>query len=159
MNVPPDKITILGYCLGGQLATNLSKKVNCKSLLLVSPITNFGEINKAYVESKNLGKRFHSRLKKFIVNSKIFKLFTSNKLSLYDDLEKVNCPVYLFSSKKDPVTDVKWINKLEERLPDKENITYIKTFEDGHKFTDSKALFIARIISEHIFHSRLNYRI
>ena len=152
LKVNPNDIAIMGYCLGGQVATNLASVVNCRSLLLVSPISKFSQISEGYIKSKNIGETFVNKFHKWFVETRLFKSLLANKLSSYKYIDGVSCPVYVLSSEKDPVTHIKWMDKIVKSFLDRDKrLIYFRGFEDGHKLTDSKIDILSRVMSVDIF--------
>lgn len=152
MKVHPNKINIMGYCLGGQIATNLAAKNKCKSVLLIFPITKFKEISEGYIKSKRLETHFPKLLQKLAIKSNILKILVKNKLNSYKNIKNLNCPVYILSSGDDPVTDIKWIDKFVNNLLKKgKDVTYIRNYTRGHKLLEEKVNIISEMLTSVIF--------
>ena len=78
-----DNIYLIGYSLGGAVATHLATKKKVAALLLISPISSVSDT----VNSK------------FSVLSLLF--WTRSKFDTYNMVKKVNTPVMILHSKKD----------------------------------------------------------
>ena len=149
--VPADEIAVMGYCLGGYAASNLAKKVGCNSLFLISPMTSFIQTGEGYIKSKNVTKGF-SFIERLFSKTAAFKLRLLNKFNTYRNLKDVKVPIYMMSSDKDVVFNIKWMDKLAKRLrKSKKRITYIGGFEEGHKLTLNKDDIITNIMSKIVF--------
>ena len=151
LKVPADKISVLGYCLGGYVASDLAKKVSCNSLFLISPMTSFIQTGKDYLKSKNITKGF-SKIQKMLTKTFAFKLKLLKRFNSYKNLKEVKAPIYIMSSENDVVFNIKWIDKLVNKLrKSKKRITYIGGFEDGHKLTVNKDEIITQIMAKDVF--------
>lgn len=152
LNIDPSEITILGYCLGGQMALNLARKIDCRSVILISPISKFGHISDGYIKSKNVGENFQSDFLKYFVKTPVFRAFVNGKLSSFKNLDALNCPIYLISSQKDVVIDIKHTDKLARKFDKKgKRVTYIRGFEDGHALSENKIRLLSQIICREIY--------
>jgi len=151
LKVSPKNITIMGYCLGGWPACTLAKKFDHKALLLINPLTRLSEVSEGYITSKNVTEDF-SLLEKLWTNTSFFKKKISSKFSSLKDLDQINCPVYIMSSKKDPVMASKFINIFKNKMAQQnENVTYLQDFETGHSLTKNKINIIANMLTGDIY--------
>lgn len=151
LKVPAEKISVMGYCIGGYAAANLARKFKCNSLFLISPMTSLIQTGEGYLKSKNLTRNF-SFIQKLLSKSMLFKFKLMNKFNTNKILNEVDTPVYMFSSYKDVVFDIKWLDKLARKLRQSEKeITYFSGYGQGHKFTDRKINLAADILARDVY--------
>lgn len=153
-NIPEKDISILGYCLGGQIASELANKTNPKALMLVSPVTKLNEVNPDYIESKNVAEKFSSKFERFIVKNIFFKKYMQNQLKLNINSK---CPVYIISSHGDKVVSKKNLDKIFHKVNKDDNITYISGIENGHELSDNKIKLVADLLGDNMYDSRSYY--
>ncbi len=147
LKVKPENINILGYCFGAPVATDLASKVDCHSLMLLSPITSLTQMSKGYLDSKQTSLRFSEKVKNFFALRFHTRPIKFDRLNTFSGIENINCPIYLMSSHDDPVTGIKWADNFLEYASKKgKQVTYIKGFEAGHALTKSKANFLAKLM-------------
>ncbi|MBQ2610803.1 alpha/beta hydrolase [bacterium] len=151
LKVPPEEITIAGYCIGGYPAEKLAQKYKCKSLFLISPMTKLTEAGKGYMASKNLLEN-SSVLEKLFQKSLLFKIRLSNYFNTVRNMRTVKSPVYAMASDGDVVFDTKRINKLiDTAKKGSQKVTYLSGFEEGHKFSEEKVDLVTNMIAENIY--------
>ncbi len=148
----PKNISILGYCMGGQVAANLASKVKCDSLFLVNPLTHLTDMSDGYLKSKNYQKSFVERcLDKISYRKPFAKYKILKQMNAYDNAENINCPVYIVSSKSDAVMYPKFIKKFADKLrSDGVSVEYIPEIGDSHKFTEEKIEFVTSMLQDRL---------
>lgn len=140
MMFKPEHISIVGYCLGGQVAANLASKVKCDSLFLINPMIHVSELSEGYLKSKNYKNNFVTKLlDKLSKYNPFAKYKLTKKMNAFRGVENINCPVYVLSSKEDAVVKTQSIDNFVQRLRDcGKEVEYVRDFGEGHKLTKEK---------------------
>ena len=105
-NIEPEKIIVVGSCLGGALAVDLAKsEKNIKSMILIAPFVSLNALSKKYITNKKI---FNSKIfNKLIMNNKLIKWIFSRQFNVFNKMKSIrNTETYLIQSRQDPVTRI-----------------------------------------------------
>ena len=152
MMFKPENISIVGYCLGGQVAANLASKVKCHSLFLINPMTHVSDVSEDYLKSKNYKNSFITRvLDKFSKINPFAKYQLTKRMNAFRGAEKINCPVFVLSSKEDSVVKTEVIDRFVQYLRQfGKDVEYVRNFGEGHKLTSDKIELLSHEMQERL---------
>ena len=103
--IPEDRIIIFGRSIGSGPASYLAARRKVRALILMSPYTSIRNVVKTHV----------GRLLQYLV---------ADRFNNIEEIQKVNCPVFLIHGKKDTLIPFENSKMLYEKAKDKSDYWY-----------------------------------
>jgi len=147
--IKEEKIGLVGYSLGGAVATDLASRNNLGAVILTSTFNNAIDVARAGVNASDL--KIPSAIKKTVdsIPGYLFPIHNSYRSDL--KISKINSPITIIHSEDDKDIPINLAQKLSKKATNSSNLTFVTLPTGGHDFDKDKIKAISDALDEFSF--------